>query len=484
MSAKSRAIGDTENEFQAALATYTKAGNKTAAMRRLWNAAYEIGKMAAEAAALRVEEERLEATRRKESNRVEEERIRAFTRGKAAGFEAGRDAALTADALEVSFASGKIAGRADGVEIGRETEGKRWRDAGHSEDGTCRKLDELYIAASTPSPFPTHVPGVFDWADDAESLPIHTVIRESDHSDIAGFSGDHRETIQNPSTMPRLESLATTHNGIAHRKIGYAVMLVNGSWRLLIGGGSFGAGLEQLLECTPFSTYTSTSISNTKRWWSLPCIGGMGMGGTKGPTSGSGLGTPPTSSFSCSPQRLQLAISTSRRWFMDGVGGGKWESGSVRVLDNGRNGRLEILGGGAGSNHISSQHPPLPSLPQHVTRPAHALHARLLSWFLAVPAAPFGVHRVTHRIQPLRIAFSVLSVLRLLPSLAHAFGASRLDAYFPIASPRVGRNGPRLFRARLTASTNVLHSSKPRTNPSNGLDERLALVKSQDTLTQ
>jgi hypothetical protein len=28
---------------------------------------------------------------------------------------------------------------------------------------------------------------------------------------------------------------------------------------------------------------------------------------------------------------------------------GKWESGSVRVLDNGRNGRLEILGGGAGS---------------------------------------------------------------------------------------------------------------------------------------
>ncbi|KAJ7315504.1 hypothetical protein DFH08DRAFT_420224 [Mycena albidolilacea] len=188
MSAKSRAIGDTENEFQAALATYTKAGNKTAAMRRLWNAAYEIGKMAAEAAALRVEEERLEATRRKESNRVEEERIRAFTRGKAAGFEAGRDAALTADALEVSFASGKIAGRADGVEIGRETEGKRWRDAGHSEDGTCRKLDELYIAASTPSPFPTHVPGVFDWADDAESLPIHTVIRESDVRQPRDFS--------------------------------------------------------------------------------------------------------------------------------------------------------------------------------------------------------------------------------------------------------------------------------------------------------
>ncbi|KAJ7259393.1 hypothetical protein C8J57DRAFT_1233744 [Mycena rebaudengoi] len=39
---------NTEDAFQAALATYTKAGNKTATMRRLWNNAYEIAKMAAE----------------------------------------------------------------------------------------------------------------------------------------------------------------------------------------------------------------------------------------------------------------------------------------------------------------------------------------------------------------------------------------------------------------------------------------------------
>ncbi|KAJ7850172.1 hypothetical protein B0H14DRAFT_3452092 [Mycena olivaceomarginata] len=129
--------------------------------------------------------------------------------------------------------------------------------------------------------------------------------------------------------MPRLESLATTHNGIAHRKIACAVMLVNGSWRLLIGGGSFGAGLEQLLECTPFSTSTSTSISNTQRWWPLPCIGDMGMGGTKGPTSDSGTTSPPNT------------------------------------------------------------HRSLPS----PTRPAHALHARLLSWVLDAPAAPFGMQR-------------------------------------------------------------------------------------------
>ncbi|KAJ7163437.1 hypothetical protein C8R43DRAFT_946879 [Mycena crocata] len=40
-------ISGTEDEFQATLVTYTKAGNKTMAMRGLWNAAYEMGRAAA-----------------------------------------------------------------------------------------------------------------------------------------------------------------------------------------------------------------------------------------------------------------------------------------------------------------------------------------------------------------------------------------------------------------------------------------------------
>jgi hypothetical protein len=85
-----------------------------------------------------------------------------------------------------------------------------------------------------------------------------------------------------PSTIPRLKSLATTHNEIVHRKvawdrnplyqllhtvaieIGCRLMLVNGSWRLLIGGGSFGAGLEQLFECELFESppYNSSAMSS------------------------------------------------------------------------------------------------------------------------------------------------------------------------------------------------------------------------------
>ncbi|KAJ7903907.1 hypothetical protein B0H13DRAFT_1882005 [Mycena leptocephala] len=137
MSAKNRAIGDTEDEFQAALTTYTKAGNKTAAMRRLWNAAYEMGKAVAETAApaaLAVEEVRAEPVKEKKSKRIEEAKKTGFAEGRQAGFEEGRQSALTADAFALSFAAGKTAGLASGMELGREAEEQRWEDSGHFTD--------------------------------------------------------------------------------------------------------------------------------------------------------------------------------------------------------------------------------------------------------------------------------------------------------------------------------------------------------------
>ncbi|KAF8158741.1 hypothetical protein K438DRAFT_1860738 [Mycena galopus ATCC 62051] len=168
MSTKNRAIGDTEDEFQAALATYAKAGNKTAAMRRLWNAAYGIGEERAVAS--------MAAT-------IEHARRMGFEEGQRSGFEEGRQAgekdALSMDVFEVSFQSGNIAGHASGMEIGREAEEKRWTDAGHFANGMCRTFD-----TQIPSPIPSaplletkmDIPGTFNWADDSESLPIHTVL--------------------------------------------------------------------------------------------------------------------------------------------------------------------------------------------------------------------------------------------------------------------------------------------------------------------
>ncbi|KAJ7936505.1 hypothetical protein B0H13DRAFT_1946481 [Mycena leptocephala] len=166
MSAKNRAISNTENEFQAALATYTKAGNKTAAMRRLWNAAYEIGRLAAEAAApavLAVVEVSTELVKEKKSKRVEETKKIGFAEGRQAGFEEGRESAMTADAFALSFEAGKTAGLASGMESGRETEEKRWENAGHFADGTCRafaprraqKILGLSIGPTTRNPSPS-----------------------------------------------------------------------------------------------------------------------------------------------------------------------------------------------------------------------------------------------------------------------------------------------------------------------------------------
>lgn len=184
MSAKNRAIGDTENEFQAALATYTKAGNKTAAMRRLWNAAYEIGRLAAEAAApavLAVAETRVELVKEKKSKQIEEVKKMGFAEGRDAGFEEGRQSAMTAYAFERSFAAGKMAGIADGRDLGRKTEQKRWKDMGHFEDGTCRAFDSAPAAETSPPKTlsPDNISlalGILNWADDAESLPILPVL--------------------------------------------------------------------------------------------------------------------------------------------------------------------------------------------------------------------------------------------------------------------------------------------------------------------
>ncbi|KAJ7489509.1 hypothetical protein FB451DRAFT_1167176 [Mycena latifolia] len=114
MSAKKRAIGDTEDEFQAALATYTKAGNKTIAMRRLWNAAYEIGRAAAPV----IWVADTATARERESERVEQARQTAFEEGR----QAGEKDALTMDGFEVSFSAGKMDGIATGVELGRQEE--------------------------------------------------------------------------------------------------------------------------------------------------------------------------------------------------------------------------------------------------------------------------------------------------------------------------------------------------------------------------
>ncbi|KAJ6598047.1 hypothetical protein B0H10DRAFT_2441493 [Mycena sp. CBHHK59/15] len=84
----------------------------------------------------------------------------------------------------------------------------------------------------------------------------------------------------------------------------------------------------------------------TKRnGWPLPSMGGMDMGGNKGWMSDSGWG--------CKLRTSQSLLATA-------------------------------LG------RVGTPTAPFPP----PTRPAHAQHARLLSWFLDAPAAPFGVHRM------------------------------------------------------------------------------------------
>ncbi|KAJ7312334.1 hypothetical protein DFH08DRAFT_1044856 [Mycena albidolilacea] len=203
MTANKRAIGDTEDEFQAALATYTKAGNKTAAMRRLWNAAYEKGNSVAREA---------EAA----SQRMYEATRKGFVEGRKAGFEEGRRAgekeAMQLDALEIAFSKGRMEGFSMGMGVGRDEEEERWKGAGHFEGGECCSSPGVAAtcAVETTPPPPTATDDStnimslltgFDWADDADlSLPIHTAPstpqKPRDFSDLRSSSKNAFNTLQ------------------------------------------------------------------------------------------------------------------------------------------------------------------------------------------------------------------------------------------------------------------------------------------------
>ncbi|KAJ7662990.1 hypothetical protein B0H14DRAFT_3539961 [Mycena olivaceomarginata] len=211
MSAKNRATGDTEDEFQAALVTYTKAGNKTAAMWRLWNTVYEMGKSAGDDAVFEGRAAKDEPVGEKK-RKIEEARQTGFEEGRQTGFEEGRQAgerdALSMDVFDVSFGSGKMAGMVMGMELGREAEKQRWKDGGHFEDGTCCTfagaviVDLLSPPRSLPlddaaGTFPVHAE--LNWANDTESLPIHSLLftpQPRDFSDLRTGSQNPFDTLQ------------------------------------------------------------------------------------------------------------------------------------------------------------------------------------------------------------------------------------------------------------------------------------------------
>ncbi|KAJ7429637.1 hypothetical protein B0H11DRAFT_2142369 [Mycena galericulata] len=205
MSRKNRATGDTETEFQAALATYTKAGNKTATMRRLWNTAYEIGRVTAgtAAAAVLATNEATVMGKEKMSERVEEAKKMGFEEGRQRGFEEGRRAgekdALSMDTFEVSFAAGKMAGIATGMEQGREVETHSATIVDSSPPPQSLPLDDAAGTFAVPGAFSVHTG--FNWADDAESLPIHRVPVASPQP--RDFSGLHTGSTNPFDTLQR-----------------------------------------------------------------------------------------------------------------------------------------------------------------------------------------------------------------------------------------------------------------------------------------
>ncbi|KAJ7075202.1 peptidase family C54-domain-containing protein [Mycena belliarum] len=115
---------------------------------------------------------------------------------------------------------------------------------------------------------------------------------------------------------------------------------------------SHGSAYSTSTASSTSTTGSQMSSSSKKKWWPLGGGGMMGMGGTKGWTSDAGWG--------CMLRTGQSLLAAAL-----GRVGDPHPSGSTRP----------------------------PSFPPH-TPSAHAAHARLLSWFLDAPAAPFSVHRM------------------------------------------------------------------------------------------
>ncbi|KAJ7829275.1 hypothetical protein B0H14DRAFT_3465783 [Mycena olivaceomarginata] len=211
-------------------------------MQRLWNAAYEKGKMAVVAAEARRPVPTPEESRDLDIGAA---KLRGFAEGRRAGFEEGRrvgeKGAMTVDAVKLVFASGK----ADGMEIGQEKENLRWKELGHFEDGMCRSVTSATDAGVEADPSSlfannTDVMSVltgFDWAHDAESLPIHATLEKSiQHVATAPYKTLWLSREYDPETELLLFTTSTVCTLYEQRVFGQQQFLV----------GSFGVGFGGL----------------------------------------------------------------------------------------------------------------------------------------------------------------------------------------------------------------------------------------------
>ncbi|KAJ6491180.1 hypothetical protein C8R45DRAFT_1213193 [Mycena sanguinolenta] len=127
---------------------------------------------------------------------------------------------------------------------------------------------------------------------------------------------------------------------------------------------------------------------------------GSGRGSVGGSVAGSSVGYASSysyNSYAGAPSSPSSASSTKKKWWplslSAGTGGTKgWTSdaGWGCMLRTSQS----LLATALGRVGEPSLHPSAPPPFPPPNRTAHALHARLISWFLDAPAAPFGVHRM------------------------------------------------------------------------------------------